>query len=65
MGGLRDGEALSKEKKETLSNKRNKKKMIIWWKKIELDSYIVYKVNSKWIEELNIKNKTSKLILKT
>ena len=32
---------------------------------MELDSYIVYKVNSKWIEELNIKNKTSKLILKT
>ena len=26
MGGLWDGEALSKEKKEMLSNKRNKKK---------------------------------------
>lgn len=30
-----------------------------------MDSYIFYKVNAKWIEELNIENKTSTLILKT
>ena len=64
MGGLPGGEALSKEKKEALSNKRDKK-MTIWWQETKLDSYIFYKVNAKWIEELNIENKTSTLILKT